>query len=281
MKLAKPMLVGFSILAFAGANAYANEAKEQARDTQAQQPTQRSADMPWQRDKGAAAGGTGTQAAQQPGELRASNLKGMEVVNAKGEEIGDIDDIVLDLNSGKVHAAVLGFGGFLGIGEDNYAFPVSELKPGKERNQVVMNIDKQALENRDGFSKSQWPGMDDAYWTRMGSGEQAGAGSSPQAGKMNLIRSSELIGKEVQDRSGKNVGEVQDVIVGLQNGEVKNIVVSVQDGGRAMVPAKSIKASGTDNRLVLDMSADKLRSQTQSRDRDARPGAGSGSTERK
>ena len=117
----------------------------------------------------------------------------------------------------------------------------------------------QALENRDGFSKSQWPGMDDAYWTRMG-GKQAGAGSSPQSGKMNLIRSSELIGKEVQDRSGKNVGEVQDVIVGLQNGEVKNIVVSVRDGGRAMVPAKSIKASGTNDRLVLDMSAEKLKS---------------------
>ena len=116
MKLAKPMLVSFSILAFAGANAYANEAKEQARDTQAQQQTQR-------------------------GELRASDLKGMDVVNAKGEEIGEIDDIVLDLNSGKVHAAVLGFGGFLGVGEENYAFPVSELKPGKERNQVVMNLD--------------------------------------------------------------------------------------------------------------------------------------------
>jgi sporulation protein YlmC with PRC-barrel domain len=258
MKLAKPLLVSFSILAFAGANAYANEAKEQARDTQAEQPTQRSADMPWERDKGAAAGGTGTQAAQQRGELRASDLKGMEVVNAKGEEIGEIDDIVLDLNSGKVHAAVLGFGGFLGIAEDNYAFPLSELKPGKERNQVLMNVDKQALESRDGFSKSQWPGMDDAYWTRMG-GKQAGAGSSPQSGKMNLIRSSELIGKEVQDRSGKKVGEVQDVVVGLQNGEVKNIVVSVQDGGRAMVPGKSIKASGTENRLVLDMSADQLK----------------------
>ena len=101
--------------------------------------------------------------------------------------------------------------------------------------------------------------MSDAYWTRMG-GKQAGAGSSPQSGKMNLIRSSELIGKEVQDRSGKNVGEVKDVVIGLQNGEVRNIVVDMEEGGRTMVPAKSIKASGTDNRLVLDMSAGKLKS---------------------
>lgn len=233
MKLAKPMLVSFSILAFAGANAYANEAKEQVRDTQAQQPTQR-------------------------GELRASNLEGMKVVDMQGKEIGEIDDIILDLNGGKVHAAVLGFGGFLGIGEKNYAFPVTDLKPGREDNQVTMNIDKEALEDREGFSKTQWPGMDDEYWSRTGT-QQAGAGSGGQSRKMNLVRSSELIGKEVQDSSGKNVGEVQDVVIGLQNGEVRNIVVDMEEGGRTMVPARSIQASGTGDRLVLDMSAGTLK----------------------
>lgn len=273
----KPLLFSFSILAFAGANAYANEAKEQARDTQAQQPTQRSADMPWERDSRAAAGASSAQAELRRGELRASNLKGMDVVNTKGEEIGDIGDIVIDLNSGRVHAAVLEFGGFLGIGEKNYAFPISELKAGQERNQVVLDVDKQALESRDGFAKGQWPGMDDQFWGRV-DGRKAGAGSGAQSGKPNLVRSSELIGKEIQDRNGQNVGEVRDVIVSLQDGGVKNIVVSVQDGGRADVPAKAIKASGTDNRLVLDMSADKLRSQARSRDGEQRRNAGAGST---
>ncbi|HEX6321181.1 MAG TPA: PRC-barrel domain-containing protein [Burkholderiales bacterium] len=252
-----------------GAASGASEAREQQRDTQAQQqrtppqqPTQRQADMPWERDS-AAAGGTGAQAAQQRGELRASNLKGMQVVDTKGEEIGDISELVIDLNSGRVHAAVLEFGGVLGVGEENYAFPISELRPGKQADQVVMNIDKQALESRDGFAKNQWPGMDDEYWGHVG-GKQAGAGSGAQSGKMNLVRSSELIGKEVQDKSGKQVGEVQDIIVSLQDGEVKNIVISFEDGGgRANVPAKSIKASGTDNRLVLNMDAQQLKQQAQ------------------
>lgn len=272
MTIVKPLLVSFSL--FSGASVHANEPGDQQRDTQAQQstpsqqPTQRRADMPWERDS-ASAGGSGTQAAQR-GELRASNLKGMQVVNNKGEEIGDIGDLVINLNSGRVHAAVLEFGGFLGVGEENYAFPISELKPGKQADQVVMNIDKQALENRDGFSKRQWPGMDDQYWGRVG-GKQAAAGSGAEQGKMNLIRASELIGKEVQDNTGKQVGEVQDVVVGLQQGEVKNIVVSVEGSGRATVPAKSIEASGTDNRLVLNMDAQQLKQQAQQTGRDSQP----------
>jgi sporulation protein YlmC with PRC-barrel domain len=274
MTIVKPLLVSFSLAAFSGASVYANEPHDQQRNTQAQQstpsqqPTQRRADMPWERDS-ASAGGSGAQAAQ-PGELRASNLKGMQVVNSKGEEIGDIGDLVINLNSGRVHAAVLEFGGFLGVGEENYAFPISELKPGKQADQVVMNIDKQALENRDGFSKSQWPGMDDQYWGRVG-GKQAAARSGAEQGKMNLIRASELIGKEVQDNTGKQIGEVQDVVVGLQQGEVKNIVVSVEGSGRASVPAKSIEASGTDNRLVLNMDAQQLKPQAQQSGRHSQP----------
>jgi sporulation protein YlmC with PRC-barrel domain len=250
MPIAKPLILSFSLLAFTGASAFANEQK-QSQQPQAQQQSERSA----------AAGASGQQSsAQQRGEMRASNLDGMQVVNAQGEEIGDIKDIVIDLNSGRVHAAVLGFGGMLGIGEENFAFPIKELKPGKQANQVVMNIDKQKLENREGFSQSQWPGMSDEYWTR--SGSQAAAGSSAQ-GKMNLVRASELDGKEVQDKSGRKVGEVQDVVVSLQNGEVKNYVVRLEDGGRANVQGKAIKASGTEDRLVLNMDAQQLKQQSQ------------------
>lgn len=263
MKFSRPMVVSFSLLAFAGA--HANEDK-QRQDKQAQQPTQRQADMPW--DRSAAAGGSGAQAAQAPGELRASRLEGMQVVNSKGEDIGDINEIVIDLNSGRVHAAVIGFGGFLGVGEENYAFAMSDLSPGKNPGQVVMNVDKQALENRDGFSKSQWPGMDDEYWGRVG-GKQAAAGGS-QAQKVNLVRASELIGKNVQDKSGEQVGELRDVVVGLQNGEVKSFVVGVGDRGPAVVPADSLRMSGTDDRLVLDMSAEQLRSQAQQQPRSER-----------
>lgn len=268
MKSATRFVLSFSLLAFTGAAVAAGDTRDQQGSPvpQAQQPAQRQADMPW--DRGAA-----TQASLARGEILTSNLRGMQVMNAQGEDVGDISDIVLDLNSGKVHAAVLEFGGFLGIGEKRFAFPISELKPGKEGDQVVMNIDKQALENREGFSTSQWPGMDDAYWGRVG-GKQAAAGSGGATEKMNLVRASELTGKDVQDKSGQHVGQVRDLVVGLEQGELKNIVVAVRDGGQASVPSKAIKAAGTGDRLVLDMSAEELRSQAQRE----QPQRGSGGT---
>jgi sporulation protein YlmC with PRC-barrel domain len=268
----KPLVLSFSLLAFAGASAFANDEK-QSRQPQSQSQA---------RDSAAAGASGSQQSSAQRGEMRASNLEGTQVVNSRGEEIGDIKDIVIDLNSGRVHAAVLGFGGMLGIGEENFAFPINELKPGKQQDQVVMNIDKQKLENREGFSQSQWPGMDDEYWTRTGSRAAAGSSSGQSQkgaqGKMNLVRASELDGKEVQDKSGRKVGQIQDVVVSLQNGQVKSYVVSLEDGGRATVQGKALKASGTEDRLVLDVDAQQLKQQAQ-RSGEQRRGAGAGGSQ--
>lgn len=247
MKL-KPLLISFSLVAFAGA-AYAQQQKE---------PTQQEQDKSGQ---SAAAGASGGSKQSQSG-MTIDQVKDMKIVDSQGKELGQIEDVVIDLSSGKVHAAVLSFGGFLGMGEKHFAFQPAQLKRGKQQNQLVLNVDKQKLENAEGFEKGQWPGMDDEYWRDVG-GKQAGAGAGGQSGQMNLIRASELKGKEVQDKSGNKVGEVQDVMIGLTEGQVRNIAVSVEGGGRAMVPAKSIKATGTEDRLVIDMDAQKLKQQAQ------------------
>ena len=255
MKL-KPLLVSFSLLAFTGAAYAQQQQKEQTneKDKQAQQSTTQSG-------QSAAAGASGGSKPSQSG-MTIDQVKDMKIVDSQGKELGQIEDVVIDLSSGKVHAAVLSFGGFLGMGEKHFAFQPTQLKRGKQQNQLVLNVDKQKLENAEGFEKGQWPGMDDEYWRDVG-GKQAGAGAGGQSGQMNLIRASELKGKEVQDKSGNKVGEVQDVMIGLTEGQVRNIAVSVEGGGRAMVPAKSIKATGTEDRLVIDMDAQKLKQQAQ------------------
>jgi sporulation protein YlmC with PRC-barrel domain len=269
--MTKSFLIGFSLLAFAGAL----HAQQQQSQRQQGQP-QRQQQQMQQEQK------------QQRGELRVSNLKDMEAVDAQGQDIGDLGDVVIDLNSGRVHAVVLERGGVLGVGGDNFAFAPSAVKPGKQPDQVVIDIDKQKLESRQGFARNQWPGMQDEYWGRVGSASggkqsQAAAGSGAQgkkmdqkgSQKMNLVRGSELIGKDVQDKSGKPVGKVEDVTIGLGKGEVRNLMVNLQDGGSAQVPAKAIKMSGTGDRLVIDMSAQQL--QPKARETGA---AGAGGTKR-
>jgi len=59
-------------------------------------------------------------------EMRASKLSGLQVRNAAGENLGDINEIVMD-HTGKPTTAVIGVGGFLGLGEKNVGVPFDAL----------------------------------------------------------------------------------------------------------------------------------------------------------
>jgi sporulation protein YlmC with PRC-barrel domain len=59
-------------------------------------------------------------------EMLASKVRGMEVRNSAGEDLGDINDLVLD-KTGKPTVAILGVGGFLGLGEKSVGVPFDSL----------------------------------------------------------------------------------------------------------------------------------------------------------
>ena len=59
--------------------------------------------------------------------VMASDLIGTRVVGANNESIGDINDVIMDRN-GQIMAAVVGVGGFLGIGEKDVAVPFNALE---------------------------------------------------------------------------------------------------------------------------------------------------------
>src|SRR5262245_52027064 len=64
---------------------------------------------------------------QQAGEYLADDVIGASVRNAQNENIGSVSDLVID-GEGKVKAAVISVGGFLGIGDKHVAVPWSDVK---------------------------------------------------------------------------------------------------------------------------------------------------------
>lgn len=61
------------------------------------------------------------------GEWRTSKMDGINVYNDANEKIGSISDLLMD-KSGNVKLAVIGVGGFLGMGEHMVAIPFEKLK---------------------------------------------------------------------------------------------------------------------------------------------------------
>lgn len=99
---------------------------------------------------------------------RASEIIGKSVTNAQGQDLGRIEEVVVDTRTGRIRYAALSFGGLLGIGTKYFALPwdALQLQPKKQTEKLVFNldIDKQRLENAPGFDKSAWPDVADEKW---------------------------------------------------------------------------------------------------------------------
>jgi hypothetical protein len=98
--------------------------------------------------------------------LAASTLTGDRVRNPAGESLGKIEQIMIDLPTGKVAYAVLSFGGFLGIGDKLFAVPWRALQIDRGEHEFILDVDARALETAPGFNKDNWPDMADPAFAR-------------------------------------------------------------------------------------------------------------------
>jgi sporulation protein YlmC with PRC-barrel domain len=96
--------------------------------------------------------------------LSASSLAGDRVRNNAGEDLGKIEEIMIDIHSGRVAYAVLSFGGFLGMGNKLFAVPWHALAVDLSNHEFVLDVSRETLENAPGFDKSDWPDMADPDW---------------------------------------------------------------------------------------------------------------------
>ena len=98
--------------------------------------------------------------------MGADTLVGNDVYNEKGEDLGEIKEIMLDMHSGRVGYAVLSFGSFLGMGEKLFAVPWGALKLDTEHKRFVLNVEKDRLKQAPGFDRGKWPNMADQSWAK-------------------------------------------------------------------------------------------------------------------
>jgi sporulation protein YlmC with PRC-barrel domain len=101
------------------------------------------------------------------------NILGTELRNYDDEELGSIEDVVLDPETGEIAMAVVGQGGFLGMGENYVVVPWTRLRttPGLET--FLIDATAETLENAPTVDPDQLSGREafsaayqdlDNYW---------------------------------------------------------------------------------------------------------------------
>jgi sporulation protein YlmC with PRC-barrel domain len=93
--------------------------------------------------------------------LSSTTICSDKVVDPAGDTLGDIKDLMIDCDNGRVQYAVLEFGGFLGMGTKLFAVPMEALKLDRENKRFVLAADRNRLEDAPGFDKDDWPDFAD------------------------------------------------------------------------------------------------------------------------
>jgi sporulation protein YlmC with PRC-barrel domain len=104
-----------------------------------------------------AAAGQLTFYAVKPEHMRISEFVGATVYNLKNEEIGEVEDLLID-NTHAVRGVVISVGGFLGIGERNIAVDPRSLRMTEESDgsiRITLNTNKDELQKAPQVSESE------------------------------------------------------------------------------------------------------------------------------
>jgi sporulation protein YlmC with PRC-barrel domain len=109
------------------------------------------------------------QPAMNPSMYRGSKIIGSDVENPQGEDLGDIKDVVIDAQTGRVAYAVVAFGGVMGLGDKYFAVPFEALRAeagqrAGDQERFLLNVDKERMKNAPGFDQNRWPNMADRTW---------------------------------------------------------------------------------------------------------------------
>ncbi len=159
--------------------------------------------------------------------LPASTLKGEKIINMDGEDLGKIEDIMIDQENGMIAYAVVSFGGFLGIGNKKFAIPWEAISERQSGHGFTLNINKEILEKSEGFEMDKLPSTREQL-----SNTYTYYGNKPywETGKSSnipiILPASTIKGEKVTNMDGEDLGKIEDIMIDQEKGMIAYAVVS-------------------------------------------------------
>ncbi|MDO8879594.1 MAG: PRC-barrel domain-containing protein [Coriobacteriia bacterium] len=220
--------------------------------------------------------------------FRSQTLAGRSVVNARGEDLGRIEEFVIDPDRGRIEYAVLSFGEIFGSGEKFFAVPWEALQLDGERRHFVMNVAKETLEEAPGFDPDTWPPSPDRRMFRRAEhagGHVLSTSTHSHAGHADLttksredttmahsertmthtrmLSASTLSGNPVVNGQGEDLGSIKELMLDINGGTVVYAVLSFGGflglGDKLFaIPWDAMTVEAGSERLVLDVPKEKL-----------------------
>jgi len=96
--------------------------------------------------------------------IGADQVQGTAIYNPRGDDLGSVEDVMIDKITGRIAYAVVGFGGFLGIGDRHYPLPWEKLKYDTSMGGYVVDLDRRTLEGAPSYADDEAVTWEDRTW---------------------------------------------------------------------------------------------------------------------
>jgi sporulation protein YlmC with PRC-barrel domain len=158
-------------------------------------------------------------------DARASRLVGMFVRSPSNQEMGQIKDLIIDIDKSRVAYALLEVDGRIMVSQKVFAIPFSALKPSADGERLVMGIEKGKLAAAPGFEPEHLSDWQARYSKQI----DEYFGLSPAAdenAQQRFVRATRYLGKDVHDAHGKEIGEIADFVITIRSGKIRYAVLA-------------------------------------------------------
>lgn len=199
--------------------------------------------------------------AQQSRQVLASRLIGMGVRDGQGMDLGEIQDLAIDAKSGQVRYALVEFDSGYLAGDRTVPVPLKEFRLSSNGNSLVQANAKKDQLQKLAVKASDWNGTFLGNEERLAQLDQAW-GLPRQAGA-SLMRGNTVMDKEVQDRSGADIGEIEDLLIDMDRQKVNYAMLEFERSWlkpekTVAVPFNAFSRTGGE-KFVMDVNREKLR----------------------
>jgi sporulation protein YlmC with PRC-barrel domain len=238
----------------------------------------------------------GTPKIKGPHGYRVDQVRGLPVKNRQGEELGEVEDVVIDLQNGTVRYAAMSFGGFLGVGDKLFAVPwmATTLKYEDGEPFIVVDATKEKLEKATGFNKDAWPDFGSEKFSReldtlygvkrdaqaaanrvqrnVENAAQPKATDAPatnapkteEAVATNVYRSQDVVGLTVRNKEGAELGEIENIVVDMASEKVMYFALSFDPTVAAeeklfAIPVREFRVQKNEDGAYLVLNVEKER----------------------
>jgi sporulation protein YlmC with PRC-barrel domain len=87
-----------------------------------------------------------------------TRIEQYDVVNKKGQDMGQVQNFVVDMVAGRIAFVIVSFEGFLGISDKWFALPWEILTWSVENKKFILDMPKETFRAAPGLDKTKWPG---------------------------------------------------------------------------------------------------------------------------